>query len=272
MSEQKKQNEGRNIFYFQFKENFFDSSEISNVEELAKEEGDNPNDYVVLYQKMICKSLATEGYLSYGGQKLSPSIIKRILRFETASSFKETVEIVDRAIKKFIDAQLILLISDGTKIYIPQVKLLVMSKKENSEYVRLWRQEKAALDKEVARREAYEKDTDDLLEIELNKVFSGLFYLGYFNMSQKDFVSKEIYKYCEENNLFPDELKAAFDLFFETIKEKDIREIGDKLSYLKTGIKNNIEILRMKKYEELDKQSQEEKLRIASFDWVNNKA
>ena len=121
---------GRRIFYFQFKQDFFESQEIRDITGLAEEAGDNPNDYIILYLKMISMSLAKDGYLiSYNGQPLSAGLLRRVLKFETSGTVKDTIELIDRAVTKFKEIELLYHLKDGS-IFIPRVKYLAMNKKE----------------------------------------------------------------------------------------------------------------------------------------------
>ena len=269
MSEQKE----KTIFYFQFKQDFFDSLEIKDVMGLAEEEGDNPNDYVTLYLKMISKSLSTEGYLSHpSDQILSPGSLRRLLDFKTSLSIKETIDIVDRAIQRFINSNLIYLVNNQKTIFIPQVKYLVMNKKESSESIRLWRMKKEALDKDVKKQQNKNIDEDDELAAAIELAFCGLVNRGFFELGQRESFSSYLEKLCSEENWFPKDVKQGTDIFLKNIEGKDIRNISDHYNYFKVSMKKIIEeTIPLLVAEEYKKEEQRKLVEIARYNWVKTK-
>ncbi len=265
-SEQKK-----TIFYFQFKQDFFESQEIRDITGLAEEAGDNPNDYIILYLKMISMSLAKDGYLiSYNGQPLSAGLLRRVLKFETSGTVKDTIELIDRAVTKFKEIELLYHLKDGS-IFIPRVKYLAMNKKEASEQMKLWRYKKAALEKESSHLKNQNIDEDDELDLAAEISFSGLLHRDFLSIEQKETFKTMITDFIIEEQFIASDLIDGTKIFLKNIMEKDISKISDRFNYFKVGLKKIIEeTIPLKRMDDIKKQKMKEQMDIINYNWVKN--
>ncbi len=276
------QKEAKSIFFFQCKENFFREENTQRVQECAEENGDNPNDYYVFWIKLLLDSFEHAGCIWRDNYEfLNSAFFRRHLDFRTDKSVKETNELIDRIITAFEKKGLISLLDEARSLFIPCVKSLTMSKKEESEKKREYRQRQARLQRryENSHFNNFQINEDDDFDSYFDKTFSGLCYLGYALSSEKS-------KYCEMLHILYDDFKeqniilATEDFIKSKVERAYFGEIVDRLNYMKATIVAFIKdrqstyaatkIIREKN--NLNPERFKELQRIAtSVDWVNDK-
>lgn len=253
------QNDDKRLYFFQFKNTFFDERITNEITMLARDNNDNENDYLIMYLKMITASLATDGYLvNEFGNPFTPSSLRRALKFYTGRSKQEDFALVDRIITAFEEANIIKILSTK-EIYIPSVAFLVRSMKEESERVENWRRKKAILDQEILLGKMMLDDSD--FETIFFQCFTQLVLMGYTTKQEVDKYKPVIQDLF--NNYKNDVIEAMF-IFAK--KQIDLSKIHEPVNYfhdvMKKIITKNIPAKRFAKSKEelIEEELEEEKI------------
>ena len=192
MSELKKQineemkEEGKRLFFFQFKSTFFNEEMINTVVSLARDNGDNENDYLIFFLKLVCRALENQGYIfNEYCEIFTPRSLRQKLAFFPTGT-KSDYELVERIVIAFEEAGIIEFTS-SKEIYIPSVKYMAMSKKEDSERVATLRRKMKIYDQERKMESIEYKDED--FEILYMQCFSLLLLMNYVKREEMDLLS-----------------------------------------------------------------------------------
>lgn len=259
-------NTNKKLFYFQFKDNFFESEEAKTIELIADDLNYNFNDLMILWLKLIAKALSHDGYIERnGGLPVTPRFLKSILSFKVNND----VEIINQFIKALSEEKLIIILKNGS-LFIPLVKKITMNKKESSEAIKEWRLKKMILDKEIEKQDI---NVNEEFELFFNKIFSGLMFKGYCVKENEEafkLMLKDLFAEYKDQHL----INACNDFIENKLLTLDVRIIQDKVNYMKQTIinfmKDNKEVYIVqetmnKKYspEELDELNA-----VANFKWM----
>ena len=71
----------KKLFYIQLFDNFFQTEDIISIKESALDENINPNDAIIIYQKLILTSIKNNGLIQCS--MVAPQIIKNKIGYES---------------------------------------------------------------------------------------------------------------------------------------------------------------------------------------------
>lgn len=263
------QNINKKLFFFQFKENFFESEEIKIIEMIASDIDASFNDCVIFYLKLITKALSHDGYIKRSGNlPVTPRFLKVSLNFNTEN---DTIKFIDNFIQALIEEKMLVYLKSG-EIYIPIVQYITMNKKESSEAVAKWRIKKSILDKEISN---IEKTPDEEFNQFFEKSFSGLIFKGYCHKENEEMYKLSLKSLWDD---YKDKyLNEAMNDFIERkLFNIDYSLIQDRANYMKQTVINfikeneeNYKIMRELKNKPKESNYEEQK-EIAAYDWIHD--
>lgn len=264
-------------YYFPFRSDFFQQEAQKDIKTIAEENGDNPNDYLTFWLKLIVASLPTRGLISKSNHdQLCEGALKNLLGFETAATAKETINLISRIVIALEEKKLIYFSKNRTAIKIPIVSELTMNKEEESEHIKLIRLKQAALNKEFDAIINNQKlDPESEFEIYFSKTFAGLVYYNYAKEQEKEtykLTLQMLFKDLKNKNL---EL-ATEDFLRNKIPILNLAKIIDKISYMEATLKAFIkdkqaiyESTRITRQKLTTSEVTQEVIEIANYDWIH---
>lgn len=99
----------RNLFFIKLNNNFFENDDITALDDLLIEKELNPSYrylIVVLYQKLLMKSLAFNGLIT-SEEKITPTNLKKLLKFRSGNGFDYDVKFINEVLPLFEELNLI---------------------------------------------------------------------------------------------------------------------------------------------------------------------
>lgn len=86
----------KKLFYIQLFDNFFQTEDIISIKESVLDENINPNDAIIIYQKLILTSIKNNGLIQCS--VVSPQIIKNKIGYESNLSRNEDIKTIEQVI------------------------------------------------------------------------------------------------------------------------------------------------------------------------------
>lgn len=230
----------KQFYFIQIDSEFFQSESMEILKEEAILNHDSISDYFVIYLKLILASLKTDGVIFDNDNTLSPSIIKRKIRFNLYDDYSKNLEIIDRCILSLAKENIITLTDKA--IVINDLSSFVGSKKSKNQERILERnksQEIISSTLEENKSNLKLQALNNLTSINnIDYILDGLTYFKFITNDEKKSFSKVVNETLEENN--PDEFYKASSIFIKRLKMTDISKIENKEDYFKKSIENII--------------------------------
>lgn len=238
----------KRYFFIQMRENFFESEDILEIEDIAPEQ--YKEIYVLLYIKLILKSLATDGILrKHTGPYTAKSL--RILLQYKKNGVEEDIKFIEKFIIDLSKIDLIRILKNQS-LFLPRVRDMVLSKTENADRM-----------KEMRKAREIE---EALINATINS--GDIEFLSFFEESFNNLKLKGYFKEAERNNAL-----VVFQKLFENYsipeitlhlkeflkRDKDYSSIAERDQYLLSVLKGMILNSRTQAKRQQEKEEEEKK-------------
>ena len=227
----------RKYYYFQFKQDFFNSQTVSKLIELAEKNDANPNDYIVFWLKLVVEAIDNDATVEREDlEPVDAGFLISHLKFRPFNNYKDNYVFVDHLVESLLDSKLVHRFNDGS-LYIPWIESMTMSKLETSEKMLQRRHQHELKKKQIdAFKSNQEVDIDTAFELFFNKTFHGLVYQGYAKEKERELYYPSIkILWMSLKDYYID---CAFDEFIlHRLPKLSIEQITDRPNYLSSTIK-----------------------------------
>lgn len=219
----------KRYFFIQMRENFFESEDILEIEDIAPEQ--YKEIYVLLYIKLILKSLATDGILRKHTGPYTAKSLRILLQFKK-NGVEEDIKFIEKFIMDLSEIDLIRILKNQS-LFLPRVRDMVLSKTESADRMKEMRKKREI--EEVLINSTINNE-DDEFSIFFEECFNNLKVKGYFKEAERNnalFVLKKL------NEMYPmNDITFHLNEFLK--RNKDYSTIVDRDKYLLEVLKGMI--------------------------------
>lgn len=230
------------------RENFFESEDILEIEDIAPEQ--YKEIYVLLYIKLILKSLATDGFLRKNTGPYTAKSLRILLQFKK-NGVEEDIKFIEKFIMDLSEIDLIRILKNNS-LFLPRVRDMVLSKTESADRMKEMR--KAREIEEVLINSTINNE-DNEFSIFFEECFNNLKVKGYFKEAERNnalFVLKKLYEMYPMNDI-------SFHLKEFLKRDKDYSSIAERDQYLLSVLKGMILNSRTQAKRQQEKEEEEKK-------------
>lgn len=228
----------KKLFYIQLFDNFFQTEDIISIKESALDENINPNDAIIIYQKLILTSIKNNGLIQCS--VVSPQIIKNKIGYESNLSRNEDIKTIEQVI--LILEKLGLIVIADNALYLTKAIQYTLTKQEDSERRRLERLRNTSLINEMQLKALNTLTDEDKKNFEFEKcidrTIAGLIYCGYITQNEKEKFIDVIY---DLDCFSTQEIDEAMKLFIKRSLDTDYSKVVNKEQYLNKTLTNIIQ-------------------------------